>query len=129
MGSVLKRLGYSPDAIFISPSKRTRMTAQLLAHELEFPEDKIEIIDSFYGSTPGEVVHKTRQISDEIETAMLIGHNPTWTSLCQRLTGEPLHNLPPCGVLVIDSESKSWANFDDHNGQLKDVLIPKNFTQ
>lgn len=127
MGSVLKRLGYLPDAIFISPSKRTRMTAEMIASELEFPQDQIEIIDSFYGAPTGEVVHKTHQISDEIETAMLIGHNPTWTELCQRLTGESLHNLPTCGVIVMEFETKSWREIGDGKGLLKDLLVPKDF--
>lgn len=127
IGCVLKRLDYIPEAIFISPTKRTRMTAQLLANELEFPQDQIKIIDFFYGASSSEIVHKTRQISDKIETAMLIGHNPTWTELCQRLTGEYLQNLPTCGVIVIEFDAESWSQLDDHNGQLKDVLAPKDF--
>ncbi|MDB4405688.1 MAG: hypothetical protein ACKVLL_08155 [Verrucomicrobiales bacterium] len=52
------------------------------------------MVDSFYGASPGEIVHHARKFPDEIEIAMLVGHNPTWTSLCDRLTGGSLENLP-----------------------------------
>ena len=125
IGKALKRLNLLPDAILISPSKRTRMTAQLLAQELNFIPEEIEVIESFYGATPEEVVYQVRQISDEIDTAMLIGHNPTWTMLCQHLTREFLHNLPTCGVIEIEFETNHWISFDDRPGKLIKILKPK----
>lgn len=129
MGQVLKQQNLIPDTILISPPKRTRMTADLLAEELKFPLPQIQVIDSFYGASPGEVVHQARKISEEIETAMLVGHNPTWTMLCQRLTGTPLSNLPTCGILVIDFESERWSQFDHQHGTLLTRLFPRDFKQ
>jgi phosphohistidine phosphatase len=74
------------------------------------------------------VVHQARQLADEIETAMLIGHNPTWTMLCQRLTGEPLDNLPTCGILVLEFPLTHWKDLGNLPGTLIAVLRPKDFS-
>jgi phosphohistidine phosphatase len=125
MGAVLNKRGYFPEAILISPSVRTRMTAGLISAELGFSEEEIQVVDSFYGASPGDVVHHARKLSDEIETAMLVGHNPTWTSLCDRLTGEFLDNLPTAGVLIIDFPVTQWCDLE--KGTLTDILIPRDY--
>lgn len=123
MGSVLKERGYLPGVILISPSVRTRMTAQLLANELSFPEEEIQIVDSFYGASPGEVVAVINRLSDDIETAMLIGHNPTWTDLVNRLTGGSLGNLPTAGTVIVDFPVERWTLAEQGDQVAK--LIPK----
>lgn len=125
MGSVLKKRGYVPEAILMSPSVRTRMTAGLIAAELGFSEEEIQVVDSFYGASPGEIVHHARKFPDEIETAMLVGHNPTWTSLCTRLTGESLDNLPTAGVLIIDFSVAQWSDLE--KGSVTELLLPRNY--
>lgn len=125
IGQALVEKNYLPDAIFASPAQRTRTTAQLLATELNFPHDQIQIIDSFYGASQGEIVHHTRQLPDTIDTALLVGHNPTWTLLSHRLTNHRLDNLPTAGILVIDFPINTWP--DLNTGNHTDLLIPRQY--
>ena len=127
MGQELEKRGLIPEAILISPSRRTRATAGLLATEFSFAEDQIEIIDSFYGASESEVIHRTRKLPDSLNSAMLIGHNPTWTALINRLSSGHLVNLPTCGIAIIDFECDQWSHFDDQTGILRHSLFPRQF--
>jgi phosphohistidine phosphatase len=126
MGRAMRERGIIPEAIFASPSVRTRRTSALLAEQLDFPLDDIKIVDSFYGAGPGMVVQFARELDDGLSTVMLVGHNPTWTALSHRLTGEHLGNLPTAGILVIDFEIDHWADLGS-NGKRHVLLIPRDF--
>ncbi|MFT6178401.1 MAG: phosphohistidine phosphatase [Akkermansiaceae bacterium] len=126
MGGVLRERSLIPEAIFASPSLRTRMTSELLAKELAFPFDQVEFIDSFYGASPGSIVQFTQKLDDQLSTVMLVGHNPTWTDLCHRLTGKHLDNLPTSGILVIDFDINHWSDLSDL-GTTSALLIPRDF--
>ena len=126
MGRALRERDFIPEAIFSSPSVRTRMTSELLAKELSFPAEKIEFIDSFYGASPGGIVHFVNQLSDDLNSIMLVGHNPTWTDLCHRLSGKHLDNLPTSGILIIDFKIDHWSELS-HQGTIHAQLIPRDF--
>lgn len=126
MGRALREQEMIPEAIFASPSVRTRKTSALLAKQLEFPLEEIEIVDSFYGADPEMVAQFAKGLGDHLSTVMLVGHNPTWTSMSYRLTGEHLGNLPTSGILVIDFKIEQWADLND-KGKRKALLIPRNF--
>lgn len=119
----MKERNYQPDQIFLSPSKRTRMTTELL-----FPEESTEVIDSFYGATPGCIVHFLRELPNEIQAPALIGHNPTWIDLHLRLLGKPLAKLPTCGIIVMNFQCDHWSSFGDQPGELVDIIIPKHLS-
>ena len=123
MGKALVARGFIPEVILASPSVRTRATADLLAEELEFSKEEIQIIDSFYGASAAEVVAVINRLSDEVECALLIGHNPTWTDLVNRLTGGRLVNLPTAGIVVIDFPVERWALAEQ--GAEVATLIPR----
>lgn len=126
MGGVLRDRDIIPEAIFASPSARTRKTSQLLAGAVGFPADRIEHVDSFYGATPGGIVHFAQGLDDDLSCVMLVGHNPTWTEMCHRLTGEHLDNLPTSGILVIDFEIDRWKDLSNQ-GTIHALLIPRDF--
>ncbi|MGJ8697339.1 MAG: SixA phosphatase family protein [Verrucomicrobiaceae bacterium] len=125
MGRELARLGYHPDVILASPSQRTRTTAELLAAELDFDPSEIQIVDSLYGASSGEVVAIANRLDDKINTALLIGHNPTWTNVINRFTGGCLMNLPTSGIAIIDFDVDHWAQVE--SGTQRDLLLPKDF--
>jgi len=126
MGRALREREFIPQAIFASPSVRTRMTSQLLAEELNFPTEEIQFIDSFYGASPGSIVHFLNQLDDALDSVMLVGHNPTWTDLHRRLTGKNLNNLPTAGILIIDFEITHWNDLSAQ-GSIHALLIPRDF--
>jgi phosphohistidine phosphatase len=126
MGGVLRERQVIPEAIFASPSLRTQMTSELLAKELDFPTAQIKVIDSFYGATPDGIVQFSRQLDDALSSVMLVGHNPTWTELCHRLTKGHLGNLPTAGILVVDFEITHWKDLADQ-GSTHAILFPGDF--
>jgi len=123
MGKALLERNFLPEVILASPSLRTRMTAELLSEELDYSKNKIEIVDSFYGASAAEVIAVINRLPDEVGCALLIGHNPTWTELANRLTGGNLDNLPTAGIVIIDFPVECWALAE--RGTEVATLIPK----
>ena len=106
IGRALKERNILPEAIHISPSVRTRLTAGLICGEIGFAPAEIEIIPAFYGTSVHEMIHHLAAQSQH--SIMVIGHNPCWTDLCNRLTDINLANLPTAGTLIIDFPIDSW---------------------
>ena len=50
-------------------------------------------------------------LDDEIDCAMLVGHNPTFTALINALGRCDFDNVPTCGMAVLTFPVDSWKNF------------------
>ena len=64
-------------------------------------------------------------IDNDMDTAFVVGHNPTQTILINYLTDEGISHLPTCGVAHIEIESDTWESVSKGTGKLVDLLTPK----
>ena len=83
IGSYLRDEGIAPDVVLCSPSKRTRQTLKRL--ELDACEVRIE--ERLYAASAGELLAAVNGLGDEVDSAMLIGHNPGLQELAVQLAG------------------------------------------
>ncbi|HWE65773.1 MAG TPA: hypothetical protein VG298_03935, partial [Acidimicrobiales bacterium] len=73
-----------PELALISPAARTATTADLaLAEAADPPEYRLE--KGLYEADPEEVLAFVRDLPDDIDAAMVVGHNPTAQALSQGL--------------------------------------------
>ena len=56
---------------------------------------------------------------------MLVGHNPAFTYCVELLSSETIDNLPTCGLVRIDFDTKKWSNLQAGKGKLKLFEYPK----
>ena len=61
------------------------------------------------------------------KSIMLFGHNPTFTSFVNLLTGSNIINVVTCGVVRIDFEFSSWTDIDFGSGRLAYYEYPKKY--
>ncbi len=125
MGKRLARRGIRPGLILSSPAVRAITTAQILAHELGYPREKIVEVDDLYGADVRDFIEIIAHHGGGEESVMLFSHNPGITGLVHFLTGERIANVPTCGVAIIDFDLIQWEEIDKGAGQLVDFDYPK----
>ena len=95
------------DLAVVSPAVRARTTWELASAELDqSPETRTD--DRIYANSVGDLLDVVRELSDEIRTAVLVGHNPGMEELASRLAGEPVE-LPTSALAVFELAS-AWSD-------------------
>lgn len=67
----------TPQLILSSGAKRALQTAQIIAKGLEYPEQSILVDDDIYYGSAQSILDLVRKVPDDIETVLLVGHNPS----------------------------------------------------
>ena len=127
MGRKLFDMGVKPDIILCSPALRAKLTCEYVTEQLKFDEDKIVYDEEIYEASTRSLLNVINNIDDKYQSAMLFGHNPTFTYIAENFTKESLGNIPTCGVVQIDFELDSWKEVSGETGKLKFFIYPKMF--
>ncbi|HVH94043.1 MAG TPA: methyltransferase domain-containing protein [Nocardioidaceae bacterium] len=106
----------SIDLAVVSPAARTRSTWELVAAELNVPPHT-RIDDRLYAASGDELLTVVRGLHDDVETAILVGHNPGMEELASLLTGEPM--AMKTSVLAVITVSGSWGTVAPHASALR----------
>ena len=114
-----------PDLIISSPAKRAIRTARVIAKEIGYSKEKIEIKDSLYASGVTAMLNVIHYLDDSLDEVMLFGHNPDLTSLANHLSNQHVDNIPTCGIFCVDFDLKSWQDVKKGKGIFKFLDYPK----
>lgn len=128
MGGVLKDKGVLPDLIISSPAKRAITTARKVAKEIGYPKDHIIGNENIYEASVSDLLDLINALDDSLNSAMLVGHNPTFTALANYLTDTAsFDNVPTCGVVAIAFPGNDWKGVDEGTGKLLFFEYPKKY--
>jgi phosphohistidine phosphatase len=125
MGARLAALGIQPDIILVSPARRARKTASLLAGEIPGAAGRILADPVLYEASAAVLLERVRALDETWQHVMLIGHNPGLTDFANLLTAAGIDNLPTCGVLALDLAIDSWPAATAGCGHTIFCLAPK----
>lgn len=102
MGEKLAKLKVKPGLILSSPAERAITTARLLAPPLNYAPEAIKEIDSLYHASDQQLLRICNQfIEPDLDSLMLVGHNPGLTDFSNLLCDEQIDNIPTCGFVKI----------------------------
>jgi phosphohistidine phosphatase len=125
MAERLAARGIAPDLILTSPAKRAMKTARSIARAFDYPKSEIRRDREIYLADLETLVSIVREIEEEKETVILVGHNPGFTDLANCFTGGEIENVPTCGIAGIDFPADSWAKAKRGTGTLLFFDYPK----
>ena len=108
IGKVLMMAELVPQVILSSPAERAKQTAELVAAEAKF-KGGLTFVDSFYMGEPENYIKALKELPDEIERVMVVGHNPGLEALLQLLDGK-VDSLPTGSLAYLVLEIKHWAD-------------------
>ncbi|GAB5405799.1 MAG: hypothetical protein Aurels2KO_40300 [Aureliella sp.] len=100
----LSQLAFAPDAIIASPAERTRQTSQIVCGDMA-PE---VIFDKhLYLASEQELVRFLRDLDDDWQKVLLIGHNNGISELVTFLSGAPC-TLPTGSIARLSGNRHAW---------------------
>jgi phosphohistidine phosphatase len=125
MGRRLALHGHRPDLIISSPARRALSTAQHIARELGIDEQAIVADDNLYFQGARGMLNVLAEVDDHHQKVMMVGHNPTITTLANALIDREIRNMVTCAVAVIGFDIDSWEEVHDTDGELLGYGYPK----
>ena len=124
---------YKPDQVYSSPSARTRLTIDGIVARFRDFNPPIEYIDNLYSGSLENYMECLTSHSDNSQSLLIVGHNPTCDSLAAYLIGEGeaaametiAYKFPTGALAVIDISKNNWANIGEGTGYLSDFALPR----
>jgi len=125
MGQRLAERGCSPHLILSSPARRAYETAETIAKLLDYPITEITFDRSIYEASLKTLIKLVRELDDELENAILVGHNPGFSELGEWLSDDAPEWLPTCGLLDLELAISDWAEAAEDCGIVSGYDYPK----
>jgi len=123
MGELIAARGLAPEEIVSSPAKRALQTATLVKESggIEAP---IRLDERIYEAGAQTLKQVASEFRDELDIMMMIGHNPGFEGFVSFLTGRQ-ESMPTAALAVIDLDIDKWSDVKNGEGDLIEVIRPK----
>ena len=100
------------DLIITSSAKRTLKTAKIVAENYQIDKNKILSINEIYEAGADSYIQVLRSLNDEkVNTAMIVGHNPTIGAMASILSGNEIIEFKPSSFAVFNLTIETWKMF------------------
>jgi phosphohistidine phosphatase len=76
VGDYLRTQGMAVDTVLCSSAVRARQTLDLLKLGDQLDPDRVEIADRFYNAGTDTLINAVRELPDDCQVALLVGHAP-----------------------------------------------------
>jgi phosphohistidine phosphatase len=121
VGSYLARVGGVPDMAVTSPAVRARTTLDLAVDAGRWP-CPVRVAGELYNRGPEAVLTLVRLEPAGTGTLLLVGHEPTWSTVVEILTGARVR-FPTAALARIELER--WTDAVIGGGTLSWLLPPR----
>jgi phosphohistidine phosphatase len=124
MGSFLNEQGLIPDQIICSTAVRAKDTVAGLLETLSV-ESEVTYTRDLYHADVNAMLEQLHTLPDEINIAMLVGHNPGMEDFLDFMCDEQDH-MPTAAIAEIEFEISSWSELTDQTpAEMKNLWKPK----
>lgn len=128
MGRFLATAGPKPDRVISSTAVRTRSTAELVVGSAGWNLE-IEQRRELYGTGPSGVLDVLRGLPPDPDRPdsciLLVGHEPTWSSLASLLIGGGHLAVKTATAAWIELAIPAWGEVASGTGELRMLLPPR----
>ena len=115
MGKKIRQKEISFDLMLSSSAIRAYVTCQLMASEMNYPIDKIQVCSNIYGANKDLLKSIIKNTSDHVDSLAVYGHNPAFHLLAEELYNENICQFPPCSMLYVSFDVVNWINCFEGN--------------
>jgi len=120
--------GTEPNIVLCSSSRRTRETLEGISAGLH-GDPELVIDGGLYCASTELLLQRIRRLPDDIESAMVIGHNPGLHDLAVLLggrdAGAELSVFPTGALVTIDVGDADWGTLGEGTCAIADYVVPK----
>lgn len=125
MGRHLRGQAVRPDRIISSTAARAKSTADVLAEQLGFEPAQIEADERLYEGGPKAYLAAVNALPDEVQSVMLVGHNPDVSYFAEFLTHQNVGSMSKGAVVAVRFENLNWAQVSGRTGSVAFQTAPK----
>ncbi|MBK1697521.1 SixA phosphatase family protein [Rhodovibrio salinarum] len=128
----LRTQAIRPDLVICSSAARARETWELVADELQ-PAPEVDVRRAVYDAGPEQLIAVVRGAPAQIDTLMLVGHNPAMEEAAALLAGDgdlqALATLqskyPTAAIAELTFNVDTWDKVGRDTGYLSRFVRPK----
>lgn len=133
MGQYMLSADLVPDLVLCSDAVRTRETLQLAMAGWPQPWPPVRYEAALYLAVPGALIACVQQVDRQVESCLLIAHNPGVHGLAlalsgegdRRALGELAMGFATGALAVVDMDIDDWRDVAPHIGRLRSFMYPK----
>lgn len=125
MGRFIARVGPVPDLVLCSTAVRTRQTLELAMEAGAWDGVDVTFDQTLYLATYDQMLGCITALSDQIDTVMLVGHEPTTSLFMGQLIGSASIRFPTTAVARIDLNVEHWSSCRTGVGSLEWFVTPR----
>jgi phosphohistidine phosphatase len=122
--------GIRPNLVLCSPARRSRETLERV--EAAFG-DRVEarFEEALYGASEAELLTRLRTLPPELDSVMVVGHNPGLEELALALASEGTERtrmeekFPTGALATIDLPANDWSAIERASGELVAYVRPR----
>lgn len=123
MGKFLNDRNVKVDLIISSPAKRTKETSKIIAEGIGY-KNQIIFDENIYEASLEQLLALIKNLNKNLNSVMLVAHNPGLTELANYFVNEDIDNIPTCGIAAIKLEN-GWDEVKRNCGKLLFFEYPK----
>jgi phosphohistidine phosphatase len=128
MAQYVKQHGPAPDVIVSSPAYRAIETARLFAETFNYRIADITTDETIYDDAEGSddtLLHIVQALQCSHQTALMVGHDPLFSTFAHFLNHAFTDWLPTCGVVCFTFDVHSWVEVTQNRGTVRFFYSPK----
>jgi phosphohistidine phosphatase len=127
MGKLLRDQKMNLDLIISSTALRAETTANLIAKAVRY-KGEITLDKSIYNAGPRDLLTLLSNCSDENNSVLLVGHNPTLEETVQMITNSPEITMATCAIAHLTLSIDTWIDLKEKqtfSSKLENFWTPK----
>ncbi|MEN8224189.1 MAG: histidine phosphatase family protein [Bacteroidota bacterium] len=121
----LQSEGISVDHMISSHAVRALETAKIVSEALSYPVGKISISQQMYHGNTDHLYDELFGLSDNIDSVMIFGHNPTFTNFANHFLDEKIDWLPTSALVSVIFDTDSWTDLPMASRKVNFVITPR----
>src|SRR5262245_37038170 len=127
MGKLLRDQKINLDLIISSTALRAETTANLIANAVRY-KGKIILDKSIYNAELMDLLTLLSNSSNEYNSILLVGHNPTVEETVQKITNSPEITMATCAIAHLTLSIDTWTDLKEKqtfSSKLENFWTPK----
>ena len=126
MGRYLHGRAVKPDVIVSSTAPRAADTARVVAEQFGYDPAQIRLEGKLYDGGPKAYLAAVNALLSEVQSAMIVGHNPDVSYFAEFLTHESIGSMSKGEVVAITFvDNLTWAEVSGRTGTVAFQIAPK----
>jgi phosphohistidine phosphatase len=123
-GRWLRENDFDPQVALVSSARRAVETFELVAGELaKRPRDVVT--SDAYAAGAGELLELVRGLPQDVDSALVVGHNPAIETLAALLDEQDRPRDFPTSAVAVFELATAWADIEPGTARLTAFAVPR----